>query len=235
MKLDEPSTQQVIDFYRRFAEVKSHSYRIEVSIALWQILISACIFLVSKIQEDDRKIRDIVNVCYVVTTLYKKANILKENEDIEYLSFEFMRDALKDPEVVAELVPSFSLEKVWARTIQYNEFKKDILEAEQYLLRILNYNLDSCKHANYRLLLSYMHHFKRSQSVYVVPKPICELMMKVYNDSIFARVKESPKACMHFSIQLALNWKQVEQEELDQVLLQEAWWQGYMECSLEEL
>lgn len=53
-----------------------------------------------------------MNVCYVVTTLYKKANILKENEEIEYVSFEFMREGLKDPEVIAELVPSFSLEKV---------------------------------------------------------------------------------------------------------------------------
>lgn len=77
LKLDEPSTQQVVDFYRRFAAVKSHTYRIEVPQTLLQIIISACIFLVSKIQENERKIRDIVNVCYVVTTLYKKANILK--------------------------------------------------------------------------------------------------------------------------------------------------------------
>jgi len=142
-----------------------------------------------------------------------------------------MRERLKDPEVIAELIPSFSLEKVSGWTMQYNDFKKDIIEAEQYLLRILNYNMDSCKHANYKLLLSYMHHFKRNSRGYTVPRVVCELMMKVYNDSIFVGVKESPKACMHFSLQLALSWKQVEPVALDPLLLQEDWWQRAMQCS----
>lgn len=58
-------------------------------------------------------------------------------------------------------------------------------------------------------------------------------MIKVYNDSIFARVKESPKACLHFSLQLALNWKHVQPSELDPVLLQSDWWNRFMECTTE--
>jgi len=35
LKLDEPSTHQVVDFYRKFTAVKTHNYRIEVVLARW--------------------------------------------------------------------------------------------------------------------------------------------------------------------------------------------------------
>ena len=44
----------------------------------------------------------------------------------------------------------------------------------------------------------------------VVPTAVCDLMIKVYNDSIFATTKEDPKACMHFSVRLAIESKLVD-------------------------
>lgn len=45
-------------------------------------------------------------------------------------------------------------------TSKYNSFKKDVLEAEQHLLRVLNYDMETRRCDNYKLLLSYMYHFK---------------------------------------------------------------------------
>lgn len=47
-------------------------------------------------------------------------------------------------------------------TSKYNAFKRDVLEAEQHLLRVLNYDMETTRYNSYKLLLSYMHHFKRT-------------------------------------------------------------------------
>ena len=49
----------------------------------------------SKVCEEEHKIRDILNVCYVITALYRRANTIKQTEEIEYINFEFMKESLK--------------------------------------------------------------------------------------------------------------------------------------------
>jgi hypothetical protein len=66
-------------------------------------------------------IKDIINVCYVVTALYKKANekfnesrteeeIEKDEEKIKYLPLSLVEDKFKD--TINDLIPTFSLELV---------------------------------------------------------------------------------------------------------------------------
>ena len=98
---------------------------------------------------------DIINVCYVITSLYKTANtnnllnndINKEDEDkIKYLPLKFLEN--KSWDEFKEFIPNFSLEKVKFNIIKnyhfffkYRKMKEEILKAEQNLLRIINYNL----------------------------------------------------------------------------------------------
>lgn len=107
--LNQPSTHQVVEFYRKLAASETHTFRPEVVIA-------ACIFLVSKVQEHEHKIRDILNICYVVTTLYKRANQQKGTEEIEYIHFGLLRYTLQGP-ALDEIIPSFSLERVTHRPL----------------------------------------------------------------------------------------------------------------------
>jgi hypothetical protein len=75
LNLSQPATHQVIEYYRKLAASETHSFRPEV-------IIAACIFLVAKVREQEHKIRDILNICYVVTTMYKLANLREKTTEI---------------------------------------------------------------------------------------------------------------------------------------------------------
>ena len=62
-----------------------------------------------------------------------------------------------------------------------------------------------------------------------------DLVVKVYNDSIFTEVKESPKACLHFSIQLGLRSGVVMEHQVPGFMLDQKWWSEKMEVGEEEL
>jgi len=184
LKLTRPCITQVLTFYRRFQASETHSYKIE-------IVIVACIYLTCKINEQIRKIRDILNIAYIVTTFYKKRNKELAEKDpenfkdkITYVALDHIKaEITKDKEgndiveegisdwFIINNVPSFSLEK-------YNSLRDEVLEAEQHLLRILNYDLENRFEAYYQLLFKVLE----SQDF---PSEISEKALAVYNDSFF--------------------------------------------------
>lgn len=60
-------------------------------------------------REQEHKIRDILNICYVVTTMYKLANLREKTTEIEYLSLRVKRGENLEME---QIIPNFSLERV---------------------------------------------------------------------------------------------------------------------------
>lgn len=53
-------------------------------------------------------------MCYVITSLYKITNQRNKTEGIEYLSIEFVKEELGNPdsEIWKELIPDFPIDKV---------------------------------------------------------------------------------------------------------------------------
>lgn len=72
LNLSQPAAHTTIEYYRKFIEkVEEGKYSNEV-------IVCACIFLVSKIFEEEKKVRDIFNAIYSLTKLYQMGNTINE-------------------------------------------------------------------------------------------------------------------------------------------------------------
>ena len=109
----------------KFSSSNTHQFPTE-------IMIATSIFLACKVQEEQIRIRDIVNVVYFEKRRKKiiEENLVEEKEYIEQLK----KEDYSDNKTLIHTMYNVSLDN-------YVILKNDILSAEQHLLRILSYNL----------------------------------------------------------------------------------------------
>ena len=110
---------------QKFSSSNTHQFPIE-------IMIATSIFVACKVQEEQVRIRDIVNVVYFEK---RRKQIIEENldEEKEYIE-QLKREDYSDNKTLIHTMYNVSLDN-------YVILKNDILSAEQHLLRILSYNL----------------------------------------------------------------------------------------------
>ena len=94
------ATSATLSFYRQAITIENLNYQNE-------ILVSACIFLACKVFEVDRKVRDIINMIFVVTTLYKLSREKSENAYID------CSKAVKTENIHSLIEPSFHLSSMF--------------------------------------------------------------------------------------------------------------------------
>jgi len=170
LKLSRSTITHVIHLYTKFLESETHQFKRE-------IVIVACTYLACKINEEVRKIRDILNMVSEVTGLYKKVNqkIIQEKGltemTIDYVSLESLLDE-KDESYLIDHISNFSLEK-------YTKMRDEILKAEQHLLKILNFNLENPYEVHYKLMIAYLAQPK------FLPAKAEKVAFAVFNDSYF--------------------------------------------------
>lgn len=99
----------------------------------------------------------------------------KPNSDdpIEYLSLASFRE--KDAEFFLNLIPRMNDE-------QYIDWKTQVLEAEQHLLRIVNYNLQMYTLDHFKLLLNYLKIFEFEEH-------LRQIIFDIYQDTYFVEFK----------------------------------------------
>jgi hypothetical protein len=64
LRLSQPCSKTALQYFMQFKEYENHGYDQE-------ILVAACIYLAVKIFEEEVRIRDILNMVYVLTSLYR--------------------------------------------------------------------------------------------------------------------------------------------------------------------
>lgn len=114
LRLSRPTIAYCLELLTLFRESDTHQYKIDV-------MAVACIYLACKNSEERRRIRDIINVVHVVSSLYRVANKTamqispelyeKSDDQVKYIP---LHKYIK-PEVMGDinqLLPTFSYEKV---------------------------------------------------------------------------------------------------------------------------
>lgn len=114
LRLSRPTIAYCLELLTLFRESDTHQYKIDV-------MAVACIYLACKNSEERRRIRDIINVVHVISSLYRVAN--KNAMQLNPALYEKSDDQVKyiplhlyiKPEVMGDinqLLPTFSYDKV---------------------------------------------------------------------------------------------------------------------------
>lgn len=150
LELSRPTISYAIELLNKFRKSDTHKYKID-------IMTVACVFLASKNAEETRKIRDIINCVFAVSALYRTSNQRAINlypekyenvgDHIKYIDLsEFVNPRLESD--MAYFMPDFGYDK-------YLEIRDDVLQAEQHLLRVIDFDTRNEHKKGYLMLLSY--------------------------------------------------------------------------------
>lgn len=135
----------VLNYVEIFDKSKTHNFSQEV-------MLCSCIYLTSKIGEDFKRIRDIINVVYFVKNKYEIINRLEmtcDNEENYYL--EKLKEDNYDNDKHHTLIKTMH-----NLTIEnYYILRDEILKAEQHLLRVINYYFESKSKETFLIMLNY--------------------------------------------------------------------------------
>jgi len=174
--LSRPTIAYCLELLTLFRDSDTHSYKIDV-------MAVACIYLACKNSEERRRIRDIINVVHVVSSLYRHANMKAGEENPEL--YEKSEDQVKyvrltkyidGPTVqdINKLLPAFSYNK-------YLKIREEVLEAEQHLLRIIDFDTRNEQKIGFVMLLGYLEYLEWGQ-------PACQIAFTVFNDLIYLQI-----------------------------------------------
>ncbi|KAL4467992.1 hypothetical protein ABPG72_015862 [Tetrahymena utriculariae] len=252
LRLSQNAIALIIEYYQLLTNSESNRFKSE-------IVIGACIFLVSKTREENKKIRDIINMCFVVTRLYRHANQLKAAEkemlkqqalmqmqqnsqetnidqieaeepsqqnETKYLKLSFLQE-MERSSIEESFAPTFTLE-------MYSQIKNEILQCEQHLLRLINYNLLTKKMSFTEIVLNYIHIFQFEKSV-------SQYILNLSNDTQYVDLSsfseiEMAKSCIFLALDL-IKYQQVKdlQASIEQKFFDFEWWREFMLMSKERL
>ncbi|KAL4429433.1 hypothetical protein ABPG74_021020 [Tetrahymena malaccensis] len=251
LRLSQNAIALIIEYYQLLTNSESNRFKSE-------IVIGACIFLVSKTREENKKIRDIINMCFVVTRLYRHANQLKaaekemlkqqalmqiqqnqeadtetiENQEnsqqnkTEYIKLNFLQEMERNS-IEESFAPTFTLEI-------YSQIKNEILQCEQHLLRLINYNLLTKKMSFTEIVLNYIHIFEFEKSV-------SQYILNLSNDTQYVDLSslseiEMAKCCIFLALDL-IKYQQLNdlQVHIESKFFDFEWWREFMLISKERL
>jgi transcription initiation factor TFIIIB Brf1 subunit/transcription initiation factor TFIIB len=100
LQLTQPASSTVLQFYSKFTEaIPSGKYSNE-------IVVCACVYLVSKIFEDERRIRDILNAINSAIKLYTLASAKRQGN---YIKLGVVLEGATAEEVLASIQPIYEL------------------------------------------------------------------------------------------------------------------------------
>ncbi|KAM3133285.1 hypothetical protein pb186bvf_014578 [Paramecium bursaria] len=208
----------------RFIKSNTRQYKSE-------IVVTACFYLVGKMVEDQKRIRDILVVISLVIKLYRQANakIVKQEGDdpIQYVSLvDFETENL---EFFDSLVPNMDLDS-------YKRWKNEVLEAEQNLLRIINYDLKNETFENYLMIMNYIKIFNFEQ-------PLRQITFDVFQDTFFLEFDDNMsnldlvKGSLYLGITLHRQHCLAHniQIKLKQEFMNVQWWEEMMQIQYQKL
>ncbi|EAR82680.2 hypothetical protein TTHERM_01099270 (macronuclear) [Tetrahymena thermophila SB210] len=249
LRLSQNAIALIIEYYQLLTNSESNRFKSE-------IVIGACIFLVSKTREENKKIRDIINMCFVVTRLYRHANQLKAAEkerlkqqalmqmqqnqgsdidtmedqqdsqqnETEYIKLNFLYE-MERSSIEESFAPTFTLEI-------YSQIKNEILQCEQHLLRLINYNLLTKKMSFTEIVLNYLHIFQ-------FEKNVSQYILNLSNDTQYVDLQsfseiEMAKSCIYLALDL-IKYQQIQDLHIEEKFYDFQWWKEFMLISKERL
>lgn len=141
------SIHDIFIFYELFINSKNNPFSNEV-------IVAASIFASCKISENPKRIRDIINVLYLVKN---KNKILSEDiEDKEFIEL-LKKDDFSRKETIIKTMFGISLSN-------YRIMKEEILLAEQHLLRLLSFSFKNMSKSVLIKLVNYSEQIKLNQN-----------------------------------------------------------------------
>ncbi|CAD8056049.1 unnamed protein product [Paramecium sonneborni] len=227
-----PTISHVINIYKRFTLSNKRQFKKEM-------VITACFYLVSKIVEDQKRIRDILVIICVVNKMYTLANqerkqkllinnqVDDDDDPIKYLVIEQYEN--QNIEYFDKLVPLFNNE-------QYSNWKKEVLEAEQHILRIINFDLKNETLDSYQLLLNYLKIFQFEQG-------LRQMIFDIFQDTFFVdfSIDMIQVDCVKGSIYLGIQFFRMHSVDkqklikLKEEFCSQKWWEEFMQISYKQL
>ncbi|CAK88392.1 unnamed protein product (macronuclear) [Paramecium tetraurelia] len=232
LNLSTPTISHVITIYKRFTLSNKRQFKKEM-------VITACFYLVSKIVEDMKRIRDILVIICVVNKMYTLANQERkqklqannqadyDEDPIKYLGIEQYENY--NIEFFDKFVPLFNNE-------QYAEWKREVLEAEQHILRIINYDLKNETLDSYQLLLNYLKIFQFEQG-------LRQMIFDIFQDTFFVdfQTDMTQVDCVKGSIYLGIQFFRMHAVDKQKLLklkeefCSQKWWEEFMQISYKQL